>query len=76
MTRMRTTLEIDDAVLAAARALATQNGTSLGAAVSELARRGLQDPPITTGRSGFPVFDATAGHHITDELVARHRDDD
>ena len=73
---MRTTLEIDDAVLAAARALAAQTGVSLGAAVSELARRGLQGPALTGSRSGFPVFDETPGHRITDELVAGHRDDD
>jgi hypothetical protein len=36
---VRTTLDIDDAVLAAARTLSTEHGISLGAAVSELARR-------------------------------------
>jgi hypothetical protein len=74
---MRTTLEIDDAVLAAARALAAQTGSSLGAAVSELARRGLHGADtIVSSRGGFPVFEATEGHQITDDLVARHRDDD
>jgi hypothetical protein len=73
---MRTTLEIDDAVLTAARVLAAQDGSSLGAAVSELARRGLRGSALTSARSGFPVFEATEGHDITDELVARHRDDD
>ena len=38
---MRTTLEIDDAVLAAAKALAKDSHSSVGAALSELARRGL-----------------------------------
>ncbi|MFT4164172.1 MAG: antitoxin [Microlunatus sp.] len=72
---MRTTLEIDDSVLAAARVLAGQRGISLGAAVSEYARRGLQAVGTTT-RSGFPVFGPVAGGHmITDELVAEHRDD-
>lgn len=52
---MRTTLEIDDVVLAAARTLAEETGTSLGAAVSELARRGLR--PIRPDLSGgIPVF--------------------
>ena len=50
---MRTTLEIDDAVLAAARALSQATGTSLGAAVSELARRGLE-PRLA--EDGFPTF--------------------
>jgi hypothetical protein len=51
---MRTTLDLDDAVLAAARAMSTQQGTSLGAAVSELARRGL-NPRVVD--EGFPTFD-------------------
>jgi hypothetical protein len=52
---MRTTLELDDAVLAAAKVLSAELGVSLGAAVSELARRGLS-PRIVD--KGFPVFDA------------------
>ena len=39
---MRTTLNIDDDVLAVARALARRNGISLGCALSELARRGFE----------------------------------
>ena len=39
---MRTTVTIDDDVLAVARALAERNGSSLGSALSELARRGLK----------------------------------
>lgn len=72
---MRTTLDIDDTVMSAARALAEQRGMSLGAAVSHLARRGMAAGPIAQ-RAGFPVFDATPGHTITDELVAAHRDDE
>lgn len=53
---MRTTLNLDDDVLAAARILADEKGTSLGVAVSELARRGLR-PRRATSRSGVPVFD-------------------
>ena len=52
---MRTTITIDDAVLAVARALAARNGTSLGCALSTLARRGFQRPRIEEG-SGTPVF--------------------
>ena len=39
---MRTTLNIDDDVLSVARALAARKGSSLGSAVSELARRGFR----------------------------------
>ncbi|GEL93985.1 DUF2191 domain-containing protein [Cellulomonas composti] len=73
---MRTTLDLDDTVLAAARALAAQEHTSLGRAVSTLALRGLiGTTPAHTVR-GFPVFRTPEGHTITGELVALHRDDD
>ncbi|CAM5375486.1 hypothetical protein [Rhodanobacter lindaniclasticus] len=39
---MRTTLKLDEDVLAAARALAAQQDRSLGEVVSDLARKGLQ----------------------------------
>jgi hypothetical protein len=41
---MRTTLQLDDDVLAAARVLARQQRTSLGAVIGELARRALVAP--------------------------------
>lgn len=40
---MRTTVTIDDDVLAVARALAERSGSSLGNALSELARRGFRN---------------------------------
>ena len=73
---MRTTLDIDDNLLAIARVRAREKGISIGAAVSELMRRGLE-VPRTRSKRGFPVFqmppDAPV---ITDEIVARYRDDD
>lgn len=42
--QMRTTVRLDDDVLASARVLARQRGESLGAVISELARRGLRQP--------------------------------
>ena len=39
---MRTTVTIDDDVLAVARALAERKGYSIGSALSELARRGFK----------------------------------
>ena len=39
---MRTTVTIDDDVLAVARALAQRDGSSLGSALSTLARRGFR----------------------------------
>lgn len=66
---MRTTLEIDDAVLAAARTLAAERGLSLGDAISELARRGLaRRTPVM--RDGFPSFDVSSdATPITPEMV-------
>jgi hypothetical protein len=73
---MRTTLDIDDELLSIARVRAKEQGISLGAAVSELIRRGLE-VRRTRSKRGFPVFPAPPGTPIiTNELVARYRDDD
>lgn len=53
---MRTTLDLDDEVLAAARRIAAARSKSLGQVVSELARRGLERRPAITTTRGFPVF--------------------
>ena len=46
---MRTTLRLDDDVLASARVLARQRGESLGTVISELARKGLHQPLPQSG---------------------------
>lgn len=68
---MRTTLELDDDVVAAARALAGAEGRSLGRVISELARRGLRPPAVGTDEEdGFPVFRLPPGSPpITDRMV-------
>jgi hypothetical protein len=72
---MRTTLDIDDAVLAAARALAAQERMSLGAAVSRLAQRGLVAGTELKVVKGFPTFSSEPGATpITLETVNAHRD--
>ncbi|MEO8094717.1 MAG: antitoxin [Pseudolysinimonas sp.] len=72
---MRTTLEIGDDVLAAARAIARDRGVSLGEAVSKLARRGLTAVEPVKVQDGFPTFDSLdAGSPITLELVNEFRD--
>jgi len=53
---MRTTVTIDDDVLAVARALAERNRISLGSALSELARRGFRDARATTDSGDGSVF--------------------
>lgn len=60
---MRTTLSIDDDLLAAAKSLAQARSVSVGRVLSDLARRGLNTPAKTTRRaeSGFPVFQVGGG---------------
>lgn len=68
---MRTTLNLDEDVLLAARELAAGERRSLGAVVSELARRGLTPARVATD-DGLPVIRAAAGTPpITPEMVRR-----
>ena len=54
---MRTTLNIDDEILDAAKVLAAERAVSVGAILSELARRGLQQGAVPRRkRKGFPTF--------------------
>lgn len=58
---MRTTLDIENDVLDCAKALAAARGVSVGAALSELARRGVAARTSLSLRNGFPVFQIPAG---------------
>jgi hypothetical protein len=58
---MRTTLDVEGDVLDAARALAAARSVSVGAALSELSRRGVAARMPFGVRSGFPVFHVPAG---------------
>lgn len=72
---MRTTLDIDDGVLAAARAIAEAEQRSLGSVISDLARRSLVPRPRDAER-GFPTFDVPEdAAPITPELVDRALDE-
>ena len=57
---MRTTISIDDDLLAAAKSLDRSRSVPVGRVISDLARRGLQAPVRTRKRGGFPVFDVPA----------------
>ncbi len=73
---MRTTVDVDEDVLAAARSLAAAQGRSLGAILSDLARRGLDDGADVVVGDGFPVFDVpSGGRPITSEAVRAALDD-
>jgi hypothetical protein len=78
---MRTTLDIDDDVLQAAKELARREGQTAGRILSELARRGLTEAKDTSkGRTkiaflGFRPF-ARRGGIVTNELIDRLREEE
>lgn len=82
--QMRTTLQLDDDVLAAARVLARQQRTSLGAVISDLARRALVAPAPDSRsdeqggdhRNGLPLLPwKETGAPVDLELVNALRDE-
>jgi hypothetical protein len=73
---VRTTLDLDDDVIAAARELAAGERRSLGSVISELARRGLT-PARVESSGDLPVIRVPAGTPpITPEMVRRALDED
>ena len=73
---MRTTLDIDDDILLAAKDLARRRHASLGKVVSDLARTGLTRGVAADERNGIALFPAAVGAGVaTLELVNRLRDD-
>jgi hypothetical protein len=58
---MRTTLSIDDDVLAAAKQFADSRGITLGEAVSQLARATLTERRRFSTRNGIVLLPATPG---------------
>jgi hypothetical protein len=74
---MRTTLAIDDDVLAAAKELAATQGKSVGETISLLARRALRptDPARRT-RNGVPLLPVRPNAvRVTSELVQQLREE-
>jgi len=55
---VRTTLDIDEAILNAAKDIAKTTNSTVGEVISQLARKGLAASSTQGGRnqSGFPVF--------------------
>lgn len=75
---MRTTLDIEDDVLTAAKELAQREGSTAGKVLSDLARRGLAAPVLkrkvrSTSRAGVPVL-PSRGEIVTLEHVQRLKD--
>lgn len=75
---MRTTLTLDDDVLAVARELAEQRHVSIGEVVSELSRQGIAAQRTRTAkRSGIPTFAPRPNAApITSEAIKRALDDE
>lgn len=79
---MRTTLDIDDDLLAAAKELARREGATAGQVVSRLLRRSLTggEAPVKAARArrkpvaGFVPFPAKTGTVTTNEQVDALRD--
>jgi hypothetical protein len=76
--RMRTTLDLDEDILAAAKEMADYRGTTAGRVISELVRKALQASseslPI---RNGVPLLPRRAdGRRVTMTLVNELRDAD
>ncbi len=71
---MRTTLNIDDEILEAARFIAGERNLSVGAVLSDLARRGLRPAPAESRtHTGFPVFKVSDDSTVlTLDRVKRH----
>lgn len=75
--RMRTTVDIDDDILHAAKELATRRRSTAGKVLSELARRGLE-PPVSgrAVRNGVPILPYRSGaRRVTMRVVNRLRDE-
>ena len=58
---MRTTLELDDDLILAAKNLARKQGATLGQVVSRLARQSLDASSPPKMRNGVPLFASKAG---------------
>lgn len=75
---MRTTLAIDDDIMAAAKHLAARQKLSMGEVISALARQGLQraSPGPGSERNGVPLLPTRPGATpITLDLVNQLRDE-
>jgi hypothetical protein len=74
---MRTTLAIDDDILAAAKHLAERDQRTIGEVISSLARQGLaRSGNARTERNGVPLLPSKAGSSpVTMELVNQLRDE-
>ncbi len=62
---MRTTLDIDDDVLSAAKEIAVQRNQTAGKAISDLLRLAMNPTRTTSIRNGIRLIDRPAGAPLT-----------
>jgi hypothetical protein len=73
---MRTTLNIEEDVLRAAKEIAQQRGMTVGQVLSDLARKSLTRKSPVSKKHGLPLFPIQADAKIvTMELVNQLRDE-
>jgi hypothetical protein len=73
---MRTTIDIEEDVLLAAKELARQRGVTVGKVVSDLARQALTHKVAGSTRDGLPLFPVQPGASlVTLEFVNQLRDE-
>jgi len=73
---VRTTIDIDDDVLAAAKAIARETKQTLGKIVSELVRDSLRPRAVSSERNGVPLLPVRKpGVIVTPEIVNALRDE-
>ncbi len=73
---MRTTLDLEEDVLLAAKEIARQRGVTVGKVMSDLVRQALTREVTDTKRHGLPIFPVQPGAGIvTLELVNQLRDE-
>lgn len=75
--RMRTTLDVDEDVLQAAKEIAANRGTTAGKVLSDLARKALKPARSTSERNGVPLMPRRpkGSPRPTMETVNRLRDE-
>jgi hypothetical protein len=78
---MRTTLDIEDDVLQAAKELAAKEKSTAGSVLSRLARIGLRSPATPARKSpplknGVPVFPLREGEVVTLEHIQKLMDEE
>ena len=77
LSPMRTTLDLDDDVLQAAKEIAANRGSTTGQVLSELARKGLAPSGLVKVRNGVPLMPRRrrGSRRPTLETVNRLRDE-